>query len=149
MQALSLACIPHFALCLRLVLTIVLLKLADLPLLHGLSPGQILQTMVEIAMDQQVLKLAALTSCDLKCCLAAALPAIMVNQVHVSPSDSDIDQDTDDVLSPDDSIDLLVRSSLLPPQVSGHVICNCPTASENNKSAFVNKTCPYCMHPKA
>jgi hypothetical protein len=86
----------------------------DLPLPRALSPGQILQTMVEIGVDQRVLKLDALSSCDItNRCPAAALPAIMVNQVHGSPSDSEDEEDdkappTTDVLSSEDSINLLV-----------------------------------------
>jgi hypothetical protein len=115
--------------------------------------------MVEIGVDQRVLKLAALTSHDLtNRCPAAALPAIMVNQVHGSPTDSEDDEDdeappTNDVLSLEDSINLLVYV----PQgrlcyhckSPDHVICDCPTASEQVKSTFVKKTCPFRMCPRA
>jgi hypothetical protein len=131
----------------------------DLPLPHALSPGQILQTMVEIGVDQHVLKLAALTSRDLtNRHPAAALPAIMVNQVHGSPSDSEDEEDdeappTNDVLSSEDSINLLVY--LLQGRLcyhckaSDHVIRNCPTTSEQIKSNFIKKTRPFRMRPKA
>jgi hypothetical protein len=113
----------------------------DLPLPHALSHGKILQTMVEIGTDQHVLKLAALTSCDLtNHHPPAALPAIMVNQVHGPSSNSDEEEylPINDVLSADDSIDLLVHALHLcyHCKSTDHIICDCPTISDKEKSTF-------------
>jgi hypothetical protein len=117
------------------------------PLPRALTPGQILQTMVYIGNEHCMSTLTTMSSRDLLACRVTQV----VHQVAVSDtSDSDASSVGDDASSDLQFLICALQGRLCYHCKSpDHIICVCPTASDEDKKRFSKTTRSLQSCPKA